>query len=62
MSIDLSKIKPSGLEGIKRLAKRIKKDRNIKHSKALDVASVQAGFKDFRHARMVMGLDDEEQA
>ncbi|MBX9909285.1 MAG: hypothetical protein K2Z25_11275 [Beijerinckiaceae bacterium] len=44
-------IRPSSIEGIKRLAKTISKRDNIKHAKALDEASRVSGFANFQHAR-----------
>jgi Domain of unknown function (DUF5623) len=52
MSIEA--IRPSNLDGIKRLAKRIKTERNIRHSLALDAAANFAGFQNFRHAQNVL--------
>jgi hypothetical protein len=43
-------IRPTTLEGIKRLAKSLKVERDIRHVQALDVASQAAGFQNFRHA------------
>jgi hypothetical protein len=46
-------IRPSTLDGIKRLAKRIKVERAIRHSQALDESAQLAGFPpcqyDLRH-------------
>jgi hypothetical protein len=44
-------IHPSTLEGIKRLAKPLKRERRISHSQALDAAAQQAGYASFRHAQ-----------
>ena len=44
-------IRPSSLDGIKRLAKSIKREQSIQHSCALDVAAQSAGFQNFRHAQ-----------
>lgn len=44
-------IHPSSLGGIKRLATFIKREHQIPHTKALDVAAVRAGFTNFRHAQ-----------
>lgn len=44
-------VPPSTLDGIKRLAKKIKKDRAIKHIEALDVASRLSGYQNFRNAQ-----------
>lgn len=46
-------IRPTSLDGIKRLAVSIKRAQKIKHSSALDLASKAAGFENFRHARHV---------
>lgn len=43
--------RPSTLDGIKRLAKAIKRDRGIPHHLALDEASREAGFENLRHAQ-----------
>lgn len=48
MSIEA--IRPSSLDGIKRLAKSLKLERSIKHVRALDEAARLAGFQNFRHA------------
>lgn len=44
-------VRPTSLEGIKRLAKSIKSSVGVKHQQALDMASHQGGFQNFRHAR-----------
>jgi hypothetical protein len=44
-------IRPSSLEGIKRLAKSIKTERGIQHVHALDAAAQLGGFQNFRHAK-----------
>lgn len=44
-------VRPSSIEGIKRLAKAISKTDEIKHSQALDQASKASGFANFTHAR-----------
>ncbi len=43
-------IRPSSLDGIKRLAKSLKVERGIQHIRALDEAARLAGFQNFRHA------------
>ena len=43
-------IRPTTLEGIKRLAKSLKVERGVQHVQALDAASQAAGFQNFRHA------------
>ncbi|VBT33959.1 Uncharacterised protein [Burkholderia pseudomallei] len=47
-------IRPSTLDGIKRLAKSLKVSRNIQHARALDEAALAAGFQNFRHASNVL--------
>lgn len=47
-------IHPSTLDGIKRLAKSIKAERNIKHTQALDHAAHSAGFENFKQARKML--------
>lgn len=51
----ISSIRPSTVDGIKQLAKKIKRERSITHTTALDVASRQAGFENFVHARRQLG-------
>lgn len=43
-------VRPSTLDGIKRLAKQLKNERSIQHARALDEASRLGGFESFRHA------------
>lgn len=43
-------VRPTTIVGIKRLAKQIKKTKNIKLHKALDLASQAAGFDNYKHA------------
>lgn len=47
-------IRPSSLDGIKSLAKKLKQQRSIRHTEALEVASRQAGFESFVHARRLL--------
>lgn len=44
-------IHPSTLDGIKRLAKTIKRERQLPHARALDEAAKAAGFENLRHAQ-----------
>ncbi|MEO1046405.1 MAG: DUF5623 domain-containing protein [Pseudomonadota bacterium] len=44
-------IRPSSIDGIKRLATQIKKANGTKHSTALDLAAKSGGFENFTHAR-----------
>lgn len=46
---------PSTVAGIKRLAKKLKKEHGIQHSEALDRAAGIAGYADFKHAKRVLG-------
>jgi hypothetical protein len=43
-------VRPSTIDGIKSLAKTIKREQGIKHAEALDRAAVAAGFANFAHA------------
>lgn len=47
-------VRPSTLEGIKRLAKSIKRQHAVTHTNALDLAAGKAGFANFRHARNLL--------
>lgn len=47
-------VPPSTLEGIKRLAKSLKHEKNLSHAKALDQAAQAAGFRNLRHAQNVL--------
>ena len=49
-------LRPTTLEGVKRLAKRIGRERRLPHSKALEVAARQAGFPSFAAARARLPL------
>lgn len=44
-------IRPSTMDGIKRLAKSIKTLRGLQHAQALDESAKVAGFENYRHAR-----------
>ncbi|MBE7422030.1 MAG: DUF5623 domain-containing protein [Zoogloeaceae bacterium] len=44
-------IRPSSIEGIKRLATSIKREKGIKHLQAMDEAARRAGFQNLRHAQ-----------
>ncbi|MCJ9428566.1 hypothetical protein [Kordiimonas marina] len=46
----LEDIKPTTIEGIKRLAKQLKKAEGLKHTDALNRAARQAGYADFAQA------------
>ncbi|HKY21342.1 MAG TPA: hypothetical protein VJM31_08990 [Vicinamibacterales bacterium] len=47
-------IHPTTMVGIKRLAKQFRRERGIKHTRALDEAAIQAGFSNFRHAQLAL--------
>lgn len=47
-------IRPSTLDGIKRLAKALKVERGVRHLQALDDAARAAGYQNFRHAGNVL--------
>lgn len=47
-------IRPSTLDGIKRLAKSIKVEQGIQHTQALSAAAQVAGYENFRHAQNVL--------
>lgn len=47
-------VHPSTMEGIKRLAKSLKREKNLSHAKALDAAAQAAGFQNLQHARNVL--------
>lgn len=51
-------VNPSTMEGIKRLAKSLKREKNISHTEALDQAAQAAGFQDFRHAQTTLSQAD----
>lgn len=47
----IATIRPSTLDGVKKLAKKIRRERNITHTEALEDASRQAGYENFMHAK-----------
>ncbi|QIM50238.1 DUF5623 domain-containing protein [Pusillimonas sp. DMV24BSW_D] len=49
--MNIASIRPSSVDGIKQLAKKICREHNIPHTRALDEASRQAGFANFVHAK-----------
>ncbi|MBL3576182.1 DUF5623 domain-containing protein [Rhodovulum sulfidophilum] len=52
MNIDA--LTPTTIEGVKRLANKLKKANGLQQSAALDRAAAQAGFRDFREAHLVL--------
>ncbi|WP_329832763.1 DUF5623 domain-containing protein [Stenotrophomonas geniculata] len=55
----IASIRPSTLDGIKQLAKKVRRERQITHTLALDEASRQAGFENFQHARHSLVLQGD---
>lgn len=49
---DLDQLRPRTIEGVKRLAKQLKRRDGIQYAEALDRAAQQAGCADFRTARI----------
>lgn len=47
-------VRPSTLDGIKRLAAQIRRERGIKHSVALDLAASAASYSNFRNAQRAL--------
>ncbi|MES2042563.1 MAG: hypothetical protein V4475_01740 [Pseudomonadota bacterium] len=52
---DISTRSPTTLEGIKRLAKQIKRRDDCRHAIALNSAAAQAGFANFPDAHRKLG-------
>ena len=52
----ITSIRPSTVDGIKQLAKKIKRELSTTHTEALDVASRQAGYENFVHARRQLSM------
>jgi hypothetical protein len=50
----IQNLTPTTIEGVKRLAKRLKKAGDLNQSKALDLAAIQAGFADYRSANRAL--------
>ena len=46
--------RPSSIDGIKRLAKVLTRERSLQHARALDEASQAAGYANFAHARRAL--------
>ena len=51
----IASIRPSTLDGVKQLAKKIRREQNITHTQALEAASRQAGYENFVHAKRQLG-------
>ena len=56
----ITSIRPSTVDGIKQLAKKIKRERSTTHTEALDAASRQAGYENFVHARRQLSTPETE--
>lgn len=53
-------IKPTTVEGIKRLAKQIKRERALTHTAALHEAAKQAGFQNWQHAHKALTKEEKK--
>ncbi|TBY68969.1 hypothetical protein E0H51_31685 [Rhizobium leguminosarum bv. viciae] len=53
------KLRPSSIDGIKRLAKRIASEKPVKHTAALDEAARIAGYQTFLHAKRSLSRANE---
>lgn len=53
------KVRPSSIDGIKRLAKRIASEKSLKHTAALDEAARIAGYQTFLHAKRSLSRANE---
>ncbi|PTU03583.1 hypothetical protein DBR45_06315 [Pseudomonas sp. HMWF031] len=51
---------PTTLVGIKRLAKAIKREHEVPHHLALDIAAKKAGYLDYSHAQIVLSSQPPE--
>jgi len=49
-------VRPTTLDGVKRLAIQLRKERGLKHSSALDIAAQAANCSNFRNARTILPL------
>ncbi len=52
-------VRPSSIEGIKRLAKRIASEKAVKHTAALEEAARVAGYQTFLHAKRSLSQANE---
>jgi predicted PP-loop superfamily ATPase len=52
--MDAKDVTPTTIEGIKRLAKSIKKQYGCPHHEALDIAAQRAGYMNLRHAQRLL--------
>jgi len=51
-------MKPKTIKTVKRKAKRMKKELGVPHHKAINLASIECGFQNFKHARKELVLDE----
>lgn len=56
------KVRPSSIDGIKRLAKRIASEKSLKHTAALEEAARIAGYQTFLHAKRSLARATEPAA
>ncbi|MBB4189392.1 hypothetical protein GGE07_006074 [Sinorhizobium terangae] len=59
MALLIGNVRPTTLDGIKRLASQLRKEQGIKHSLALDLAARAANCTNFRNARRVFNAQAE---
>lgn len=57
--MDTCEIRPTTVEGIKRLARTIKKEMGCKHMRALDLAAQQAGYTHYPAAHRALASQPE---
>lgn len=43
------------IEDIKFIARKLKKEKGVKHAEALDLAAAMKGYQNYAHARRVLG-------
>ena len=51
---NINELRPSTIDGIKRLADRLQTEQGISRAAALDRAAIQAGFQNYAHARVAL--------
>lgn len=51
---------PTTIVDIKRLARAVKREREVPHHLALDIASQTAGYRDYKHARKMLSSQPPE--
>lgn len=54
--MDITTLRPSTVDGIKKLAKQIRRERNCTHTVALTLACNQAGFSNLVHAKRQLAI------